>query len=99
MQNKELRIIRQNLAKSKPDLKKNYAVKRVGVFGSVARGEQKKSSDLDVLVEFQRPIGFFKFIELENFLSKKLGRRVDLMSKKSIKSVVKKVILKETIYV
>jgi len=59
-----------------------YGIKRVVLFGSVARCEETPESDIDILVEFEesrkRPFGLFKFIELEEELSKRLGRKVDL---------------------
>jgi hypothetical protein len=63
------------------------------------RGEQKRGSDIDVLVEFEIPVGFFEFIRLENFLSHALGKKVDLVSKKAIKPAVKNEIIKEVQYV
>lgn len=80
-------------------LSETYHVRKVGIFGSVGRGEQKKSSDIDMLVELSKPIGLFKFVELENFLSKILKRKVDLTTKNAIKPLIKEEILKETIYV
>jgi predicted nucleotidyltransferase len=82
-----------------PFLKEKYHVKKIGVFGSFVRGEQKKGSDLDLLVEFDTPVGFFKFIQLENLLSHILHQKVDLVSKKAIKPAVKKKIIKEVQYV
>jgi len=79
-------------------LKKDYKVKKIGIFGSLARGEQNKNSDVDIIIELYEPIGFFKFIELEEFLSKILKRKVDLVTKKALKPVIKKSILKETVY-
>jgi len=80
-------------------LSDKYSVKELGVFGSVARGENTKSSDIDILVEFTEPIGFFKFVELENFLSEILGGKVDLISKKALKPAIKEDVLGEVIYV
>lgn len=80
-------------------LKKKYNVASIGIFGSYARGDQKKNSDIDILVEFAKPVGFFKFVDLENYLSKVLGKEVDLATKSSLKAVIKKDILKEVIYV
>ena len=79
-------------------LKKEYFVKKVGIFGSVAKGKSTKKSDIDVLVEFNKPVGFFKFIKLENFLKRKLKRKVDLITKNGIKPILKKTILKEVVY-
>ncbi len=91
--------IREKIHKQFPLLKAKYHVKKIGIFGSFVRGEQKKGSDVDVLVEFETPIGFFDFIRLENFLSRILRKKVDLVSKKAIKPAVKKEIIKETQYV
>lgn len=80
-------------------LRDQYGVENIGVFGSVSRGEEKKSSDVDILVEFSKPLGFFKFIELERFLGELIGRKVDLVTKKALKPVIKDGILAEVIYV
>ena len=91
--------IREKIQQQLPLLKEKYHVKRIGVFGSFARGDQKKGSDLDILVEFSTPVGFFDFIRLENFLSKNLRIKVDLVSKRSVKPAAKKEIFKEVQYV
>ena len=83
------------LSKHKIELEKDYGVKELGVFGSFVRNEQKRSSDLDILVEFSRPIGLFKFIRLEGHLSRILGVKVDLVSKRALKPRIGKHILKE----
>lgn len=80
-------------------LKKTYFVKSIGVFGSVATGRSTKFSDVDLLVEFQEPVGMFKFIELEEYLSKILGRKVDLVTKNALKEPIKQEVLSEIIYV
>jgi len=95
---KNIAEIKRKLEKLKPVLKEKFGVKRIGIFGSYLRGEQKRGSDLDILVEFYEPIGFFKFIELEDFLSQKLRVKVDLVLKKALKPFIKEIILKETIY-
>lgn len=82
-----------------PLLRQKYKVKRLGIFGSVVRNQQRKGSDLDMLVEFTFPIGFFDFIRLENFLTKILNQKVDLVSQKALKPAIKDEVLKETIYV
>jgi len=91
--------IREKLKAQKPFLRQRYHVKKMGIFGSVARNEANKKSDVDVLVEFNEPIGMFEFIRLEYFLKKILKRKVDLVTKKALKRAIKKDILKETIYV
>ncbi|KKT33861.1 MAG: polymerase beta domain protein region protein [Candidatus Gottesmanbacteria bacterium GW2011_GWB1_44_11c] len=70
-------------------------MRRLGIFGSVARGNQTVSSDVDILVEFSKPISLFKFLELEEILTGLLGRKVDLVSKKSLKPNIGRNILRE----
>ncbi len=81
------------------ELKEIYGVKSLGIFGSYVRGEQKQTSDLDILVEFERPIDFFEFLELEEYLENLLGIKVDLVLKKTLKPSIAKTVLKEVIYV
>ncbi len=81
-----------------PELQARYGVRTLGVFGSYVRGEEKPTSDLDVLVEFDdRPMGLFKFVELENYLSDTLGVRVDLVEKKGLKPRIGQRILAEVV--
>jgi predicted nucleotidyltransferase len=83
----------------KPDLKERFKVKTIGFFGSYVRGEQKDTSDLDILVDFYKPISLFRFIELEDFLSQQLGVKVDLVMRDALKPRIKDGILNEAIYV
>lgn len=94
---KTLKQIQKILASSKPELRKKYKVSELGIFGSYARGEQKKKSDVDVLVEFDDAPDLIKFIELERKIQKLIGRKVDLVRKKAIRSELKNRILKELI--
>ena len=80
-------------------LRDTYNIKNIGIFGSVATGQNIETSDVDMLVEFTKPIGFFKFIELEDFLSKGIGKKVDLGTKNALKPAIKEEILQEVIYV
>ena len=91
--------IKSKLNKNMALLEKKYHIKKMGLFGSVARGEQEEKSDIDILVEFSAPIGLFDFIRLENFLSEMLGGKVDLVSKKSVKPMLEKYISRDLIYV
>lgn len=91
--------IKNKLNENKALLQDKYHVKKMGLFGSVARGEERAKSDIDILVEFSSPIGFFDFIRLENFLSKLLNGKVDLVSKKAVKPFLQKYIQKDLIYI
>ena len=95
---KQLGEIEKKLKELKPTLRDKYKVKTIGVFGSYIRGEQKRESDLDVLVEFSEPIGLLTFIELEDFLSEKLEAKVDLVIRNALKPRIKDRIIKEAIY-
>jgi uncharacterized protein len=92
---KEAEIYIQRLHEMLPELKENYHVSYLGIFGSYIRGEQKPGSDLDVLVEFSRTPTIFKFVNLENYLSEALGIKVDLVMKDSLKPNIGKHILNE----
>ena len=94
----KLKEIKEKLKKLEPLLRERYKVKRIGIFGSYLRGEEKKRSDLDILVEFIEEPGFFDFLELENYLSKILEVKVDLVMKNTLKPLIGKHILKEVIY-
>ncbi len=89
----------KRLKEIKTDIQKNYFIKQIGVFGSYIRREEKSESDLDILVEFSKPIDIFKFMELERFFSEELNIKVDLVSKKALKPFIGRKILKEVVYV
>jgi predicted nucleotidyltransferase len=59
---------------------------------------RKGGSDVDILVEFEEPIGFFQFLDLEEYLTKLIGIKVDLVSKGALKPIIGEKILKEVIY-
>jgi uncharacterized protein len=83
----------------KPELTEKFKVNTIGFFGSYVRGEQKNTSDLDILIDFYEPISLFRFIELEDFLSQQLGVKVDLVMRDALKPRIKDSILNEAIYV
>ena len=91
--------ILSSLKKLKEEVAREYSVKTIGVFGSVARDEQTGTSDIDLLVEFSKPVGFVTFMRLENFLSEQLGNQVDLVTSDSLKPVIRQDVLAEVIYV
>jgi len=91
--------ILSSLKKLKQEVTNEYSVKTIGLFGSVARDEQTGKSDIDLLVEFSKPVGFVTFMRLENFLSERLGKQVDLVTSDSLKPVIRQEVLAEVIYV
>ncbi len=90
------------LKKELPYLRSFFGVRRIGIFGSFAKGIQREDSDIDIIVEFEKPIGL-KFIELSDHIEKALGKKVDILTPAGIESIrVKKVaedIKKSIVYV
>ena len=97
-ESKELKNIEKIVKENKVLLTKQFKVKEIGIFGSIVRGEDKETSDVDILVEFEEPIGLFKFLELEEYLSDLIGRKVDLVSKKALKPRIGKHIMREVAF-
>jgi hypothetical protein len=96
---KTLEEIEGILRDQKPILKKMYKVKEIGIFGSFARGEQKDTSDLDLLIDFEEPIGLIQYVGLQNYLSDKIGEQVDLVTRSGLKPRISRHVLREVIYV
>ena len=94
-------VMRRSLREELPELQTRYGVKSLGIFGSFARGQQKKRSDIDLLVEFndQVPVTLVSFVALERELGKLLGHRVDLVERDTLKPVIGKRIIEEVILV
>ena len=88
-----IRILRKNIL----NLKKEYRVKSIGIFGSYVHNEQQNKSDLDILVEFTETPSLIGFIKLEHHLSNILGIKVDLVMKDALKPSIGKRILEEVI--
>ncbi len=86
------------LLAEKSDPIRKFGVKQIGIFGSFARGEQKKNSDVDVLVEMERST-FDTYMGLLFFLEELFGRKVDLVEKDTIKPIIRDRVLRETLYV
>ncbi len=95
---KSITEIKSMLRTEKPSLMEKYNVKEIGIFGSFIRGEQDHKSDLDLIVEFAKPIGLLKFINLENYLRDLLGIKIDLVTKSALKPFIGERILQEVVY-
>ena len=90
--------IKEKLRELKPILREKYKVSEIGIFGSWVKGKQRKGSDLDILVDFYEVPDLWTFIELRDFLSRKLKVRVDLVMKSTLKPYIGKIILQEVLY-
>jgi uncharacterized protein len=92
---KEIGRLRSEL----PVLKTSFGVRKIGIFGSVARGEDKPSSDIDVLVEFEDNKATFRnFMGLISFLEEIFGRKVDLVTTNGIDKYLRPYIEKEVVW-
>jgi predicted nucleotidyltransferase len=78
-------------------LLQQFGVTSVAIFGSVARGEANEASDVDVRVEFDRPVSLFQFVRLQRLLAERLGCRVDLATPDSLKPDIRAQAMKEAI--
>jgi predicted nucleotidyltransferase len=94
-----LKGINEILKAHKKELHRKYSVVEIGVFGSIVRGEEKKRSDIDILVAFEKVPDLLKFIELERYLGKLLRKRVDLVEKTALRPRLKDLILREVVYI
>ena len=90
--------IEKQLQALKPVLAEKYKVKEIGLFGSYAKGEQTNSSDIDILVDLQEPLGW-AFFELKEYLEEQLNRPVDLVTRNALKKQLKDRILSQTKFV
>ena len=78
---------------------RRYGVSHLAVFGSLARGEEKPDSDVDILVEFSVPVGLFEFVRVQRYLGRLLGRTVDLATPDALRKEMRDAILQEATYV
>jgi uncharacterized protein len=93
-----VREIKRKITKLLPELREKYGVKELWLFGSVVRGEARKGSDLDILVEFDNPhLSLLEFVGLEIYLSEILGIKVDLVEKNALKPTIGKRVLEEAV--
>jgi predicted nucleotidyltransferase len=90
-----IRILREH----RQELEERYGVASLVLFGSMARDETTKTSDVDLLVEFNRPTGYFGLVRLQLFLQETLGRKVDLGTPGSLRPARRERILQEAVRV
>ena len=90
-----IKIIRN----SKHEMESHYGVQRLGLFGSYVKEKQRKKSDVDILVTFNRDIDLFDFLDLREYLENQLHVKVDLVMESALKPAIGKRILSEVEYV
>ncbi|KAA3599339.1 MAG: nucleotidyltransferase [Calditrichaeota bacterium] len=98
---KNLKEIRRVLQNEKPFLIQKYGIKDIKIFGSFVRGEQNSKSDLDILIDLEKPVkmDLIGLIELENYLSDLINIKVEISIKENLKQRIGKHILREAIEV
>ena len=92
-------VVLQTLKQKNAELTKQFGVKSLQLFGSVARNEATSTSDVDLLVEFNRPVGYFGLFALQDYLEKLLGCPVDLGTPDSLKPRIRERVMGELIRV
>ena len=85
------------LRRHEQEIEKRFSVKRIGLFGSFARGDEKDTSDVDIMVEFEEPT-FDNFMKLAFYLEEIFNRRVDLVTEAALKPLIRDPILKDVLY-
>ncbi len=96
---KSLKEVLNTIKEHKKFLDVRYKVKEIGVFGSFVRGEQKRRSDIDILVNFYEVPDLFEFISLERYLQRILKKKIDLVRKPAVREELKEKILSEVVYI
>ncbi len=94
----ELTSIKQILSQLKPELTRKYFVTSIGLFGSIVRDDFTDKSDIDIIVDFSKPVGI-EFIDLADYIESKLNKKVDLVSRNGVKPKYFNQIESEIIYV
>jgi predicted nucleotidyltransferase len=85
------------LKSSKDEFARRFSVMRIGLFGSILRGDQEADSDIDIIVEMEHPT-FDHYMDLKFHLEEVFGREVDLVLSDSIKPRLRSVITSEAVY-
>ena len=94
----DLMSIKNSLSALKPEMQQRFFVNSIGLFGSVVRDDFKVSSDVDIIVDFTRPVGI-EFVDLANFIESKLNRKIDLVSRNGVKKKYFEQIESQIVYV
>ncbi|BAQ59726.1 nucleotidyltransferase [Geminocystis sp. NIES-3708] len=96
----KLTILKKQIRVIKSEIQEEYQIEELGLFGSYIRGEETENSDIDILIKFKSDarFGLVTYCELENLLSEKLGKKVDLVMKDYLKPHLSQYILNEVVY-
>jgi predicted nucleotidyltransferase len=92
-----LEEVRSELRAILPELRARWPIASLGVFGSYVRGEQGEDSDLDLLVDLDRPVSLFTFLEMEEEIGRRLGLRVEMVTRPALRPYAGDSILRELV--
>ena len=90
--------IKEVIEQHRPELKREFHVDKIGVFGSYARGTQKKRRDIDFLVTFDQAISLFDHVDLTIYLKELMGCKVDVIPHDNLRPELREYVLKDLIY-
>ncbi|MEN6442443.1 MAG: nucleotidyltransferase family protein [Methanoregula sp.] len=82
-----------------PELREQYHVRSIGIFGSYSRKHQTEQSDLDLVVEFDQPTGMMAFVHLKDLISDRLNIKVDLVTPDGLHPLIRDQVMHEVVYV
>lgn len=86
------------LKEMKEELRERYHVRSVGIFGSYSKHQQTEQSDLDLVVEFEKPIGILAFVHLRDLISDRLNIKVDLVTPDGLHPLIREKVMHEVVY-
>ena len=95
---KTLDKVRQVLLEKKSWLCERYQITELGIFGSYARGQQTETSDIDVLIDYEKAPTLFELVNLRDYLQDLTGLNVDVVTKNGLKSRIRERVLSEVVY-
>ena len=91
--------ILDQLRSMRPELSEQYQVRSIGVFGSHSRKGQTEQSDLDLVVEFDQPIGMMAFVHLKDVIADRLNLKIDLVTPDGLHPLIRDQVMHEVVYV
>jgi predicted nucleotidyltransferase len=94
---KTIEELKEALIKHKGEIRQRFKVKEIGIFGSTVRGERKRRSDIDVLVDFEEGADLFDLVGLSLFLERRLKHKVDVVPRRALREEIKESVLKEVV--
>ncbi|MCK4532225.1 nucleotidyltransferase family protein [bacterium] len=96
---KTIKEIKNVLSKHKGELEQKYKIRKIGIFGDYVKGRPVRKTTIDILVDFEEPIGIFEFMDLEKYFEDLLKTEIDLVSKDVLKTQIGKYILDKIVYI